>query len=414
MKLTAPQKIISSDPNRFRVVSAGRRFGKSFLAINELAKYARLPKQKILYVGPTYRQVKTVIWDELKEQLGKRRWIRKVNESDLKITLVNGSTIILRSTENYDSLRGTKFNFAVLDEVQDIKPDAWTQVIRPTLSDLLGHALMIGTPRGQGNWFYELWSQAKTREDWNSFQYTTLEGGNVLPSEVEAARRDLDERTFEQEYCAKFVNYSGQIFYSYSAENVVEFDQSKFTDRTAIHIGMDFNVSPLVAIVGIKSATQLHIIDEIEIYGSNTNEMVQEIRNRYGAFRQVYVYPDATGSRQNTNSNGVSDHIILQNAGFKIISGKVNPVVLDSIASVNSLLLNGSNQRNLLIDPRCQKLIKNIIGYSYKEGTRIPDKSSGYDHMADALRYIVHKLFPLQQLPMVANFGMGANRYRTI
>ena len=123
MKLSEPQQVVSNDHHRFRVVSAGRRFGKSFLSINEIAKYARHPEQSVLYVAPTYRQARTVIWDELKTRLYEKQWIAKVNESDLTITLVNNSKISIRSADNFDALRGAKYNFIVMDEVADIKED---------------------------------------------------------------------------------------------------------------------------------------------------------------------------------------------------------------------------------------------------------------------------------------------------
>ena len=222
MKLSPPQQQVSSDPHRFRVISAGRRWGKSFLSINEIAKYARHPDQHVLYVAPTYRQARTVIWDELKSRLYDRQWIQRVNESDLTITLVNGSKISIRSADNYDALRGAKYNFLVMDEVADIKADCWYQVLRPTLSDTQGDALFIGTPKGRGSWFFDLYQQYKDNTDWNSYQFTTLDGGNVTPEELESAKRDLDERTFTQEYEAKFVDYSGMVFYSFDFDRHVK------------------------------------------------------------------------------------------------------------------------------------------------------------------------------------------------
>lgn len=412
VKLSKPQQEVSSSTARFKVLSAGRRFGKSMLAINEIAKFARFPNARVLAVAPTYKQIKQVLFEELKAQLIPRKWIKKINESELIITLVNGSQIYLRSADNYDALRGGKYNFAVLDEVQDIKPVAWNEVIRPTLSDLQGHALFIGTPKGLGNFLFDLYSKGQTEESWESFQYTTLQGGNVPPEEIESARRDLDARTFEQEYEAAFVNYAGVIFYNYTEDNIVPFDWSTFDERTALHIGIDFNNSPITATVGVKNKTGIHIVDEIEIFGSNTNELAQEIRNRYGAFRQIYVYPDATGSRTNTNSNGVSDHVILQNAGFKVVTGKTNPNVNDSIASVNSLLCNGKGERNLLVDPKCKRIRETMLRYVYKEGTRIPNKDNVNDHFADNIRYLIHRLYPLQQLPLT-NYAQH-NRVRTL
>jgi len=195
MKLTEPQNLVSKDSNRFRVVAAGRRFGKTFLAINELAKFARFPKQKVLAIANTYRQIKGTVWDELKEQLTPLNWVKKINESDLHIELINGSKIYLRSADNKEALRGAKYNFIVLDECADMHPDTWYSVLRPTLSDTQGSALFIGSPKGR-NWFYDLWLQGNATDDWSSWQFTTLEGGNVPETEIKAAQRDLDSRRF--------------------------------------------------------------------------------------------------------------------------------------------------------------------------------------------------------------------------
>lgn len=397
MKLTPAQQTISQSKARFRVCAAGRRFGKSFLAINELAKFSRYPRSKTLVVAPTYKQVKQVIWNDLKGMLIAVNWVKKINESELEVTLINNSTITLRSADNYDALRGGKYDFIVMDECADINPDTWFQVLRPTLSDREGHALFIGSPKGR-NWFYDLWLRGGVEDDWESFQFTTLQGGNVSPEEIESARRDLDSKTFEQEYEAAFVNYAGVIFYNYDdQQNLKAYDQTLITPQTPLLLSIDFNTSPITCGVWVRGDLWLHAIDEIEIYGSNTLELVQEIRNRYGSNRTYTAFPDATGSRTNTNSMGMSDHIILQNNGIKVITDSVNPNVNESIASVNALLCNTQNERRLFIDPRCKKMRECMLKYVYKEGTRIPDKDNIHDHFADGIRYICQRLFPIRQ-----------------
>ena len=103
MPLSEVQKTVSNDTNRFKVVVAGRRWGKSWLAMHEIAKYARFPNSKVFAVFPSYRQAKQIIWDDLKEKFIRCRWAKKINESDLTITLVNGSIVYLRSADNPDS-----------------------------------------------------------------------------------------------------------------------------------------------------------------------------------------------------------------------------------------------------------------------------------------------------------------------
>lgn len=407
MLLTPPQQEISNSDARFRVVSAGRRFGKSYLSMNEMAKFARFPNKRIMYLAVTHRQAKTVIWDDLKAQLLERNWVRKINESDMQIWLVNGSTITVRSAETKDALRGGKYDFLVLDEVADMDKDVWYSILRPTLSDRRGHALFIGTPKGLGNWFFDLWSNAKSSADWHSWQYTTLQGGNVPADEIEASRRDLDSKTFEQEYEAQFVNYAGVIFYAYSELNVV--DHPGLKEGEPIHIGCDFNTSPITAACATRSQDGLHFFDEIAIYGSNTNELADEIRRRYGFNRTIYVYPDASGGRKQTSSGGFSDHIILQNSGFKIVVDSINPPVSESIASVNALLCSSTGTRRLLIDTKCRQIRESMLKYVYKDGTRQPDKDNGFDHMADCVRYITHKLYPLR--PVIQSTGKS---YRSV
>ena len=261
MALTDPQKTVSDDPSRFKVIVAGRRWGKSHLSMNEMAKFARFPNKKIFYVAPTYRQAKAILWDDLKTKMINCRWAKKINESDLTITLINGSKIHLRSADNPDSLRGISIDFLVMDECAMISQKTWTEVLRPALSDKQGHAMFITTPKGR-NWIYDLWQGAHTQHDWKPFSYTTLEGGNVPAEEIEAAREDLDERSFKQEYEASFINYQGQIYYNWDPMLHLQHKPVVIPRHEILHVAMDFNIDPLVAAVCRINGDEIHVIDE--------------------------------------------------------------------------------------------------------------------------------------------------------
>ena len=394
MPLTEPQKEVINNTSRFRVLITGRRFGKTFLAINELAKFASQSKKKIWYVAPTYRQAKQICWNDLKERLIDHKWVKNINNSDLTITLKNNSTITLRGADNEQSLRGVGLDFLVMDEFADIHKEAWYEVLRPTLSDKRGHALFCGSPRGFGNWSYELFKQNETNKDWQSFKYTTLEGGQVADDEVEQAKQDLDERTFQQEYEATFVNYSGMIYYNFNRQkNIIE-KYSK--DSAVLHIGLDFNVDPMSAVVCIIVQETIMVVDEIQIYSSNTQEMCEEIRLRYNN-KKIVVYPDPSARQRKTSAGGFTDLSILKNAGFDVKCKNTAPLIRDRINSVNSKLKNVNGKNNLFIVKSCKNVIKSIERQIYKEGTHIPDKDSGYDHMNDALGYLVEFNFPLRR-----------------
>ena len=395
MKLSKPQWQIAQDTVRWRTAICGRRFGKTFLSIRELCYAARLPRQTVWYVAPTYKQAKQIVFRPLKERLLELRWVKKINETNLEIELKNGSVIGLRGADNYDSLRGVGLDFLVLDEFADIKPEAWYETLRPTLSDKQGRALFIGTPKGIGNWSYDIYNKGiEDPTNWASYQFTTLSGGNVPEEEVESARRDLDEKTFNQEYLATFETYSGVIYYNFDRNIHVKQFVGELPDT--LHIGLDMNIDPMSASIGVQTQDGFHFVDHLKIYGSNTNEVCDEIKRRYPN-KRIFVYPDASGRQRRSSANGMTDHIILQNAGFVVKSANINPAVKDRIAAVNSKLKNSANTVGLWIDPKCKPIIEGLERQTYKEGTQIPNKDNITDHQNDATGYVISWLYPIRR-----------------
>jgi hypothetical protein len=395
MPLSAAQDTIANDSHRFRVVVAGRRFGKTHLSIRELCFHAREPEQEVWYVAPTYRQAKQIVWRKLKHKLQDLNWAKKINESELTILLKNGSVISLKGADNADSLRGVGLDFMVMDEFADVDEEAWTEVLRPTLADKQGKALFIGTPKGIGNWAHDLYTMpAEQPSVWASYQYTTLDGGQVKPEEIEAAKRDLDERTFRQEFMATFETYSGRIYYSFDRKENCLAPTS--IDLSIIYIGMDFNIDPMSAVIAVRQGDSLYVIDEIRMFSSNTTEIVDEIKTRYGKSK-AFIYPDPAARQRKTSAAGATDLTILSNAGFVVKAPNSHTPVRDRINAVNSRLKDASGIRHLFIHPKCKYTIEGLERQTYKEGTTQPDKDSGYDHMMDALGYMVDYIFPVRR-----------------
>lgn len=397
MPLNAGQQAVGSSLARFRVVIAGRRWGKTYLSIRELARAAREPNKRCFYVAPTYRQAKQIVWDPLKHRLQDLNWIHAVNESDLTIRLKNNSRISLRGADNPDSLRGVGLDMIVMDEFAMIDSRSWTEVLRPTLSDRQGRAMFISTPMGQGNWAYDLYQKGldSTEHQWESFHYTTIQGGNVPLEEIDSARRDLDARTFRQEYEASWEQYANRIYYAFDRQHNMQ--AYAHEQPHTVYIGMDFNIDPMSAVIFAQQGNTIHAIDEIEIYSSNTDEMVREIKTRY-AGTKIFVYPDpAARQRKTSAASGVTDLTILSNAGFIVKAPSAHNPIRDGINSVNSMLCNSLGERRFFVDPKCKKVIQAMEKFSYKEGTSQPDKDSGFDHMADAIRYYIDYVFPVRR-----------------
>ena len=398
INLTKPQYQVSSSDKRFRVLVSGRRFGKTYLCITEMMKYATKVKKTIWYVAPTFKMAREIVWLKLKQMLSDFNWIETINETNLSIKIRNsGSIISLKGCENYDSLRGVGIDFLILDEFADIDEKAWTEVLRASVADTQGDVLMCGSPKGFGNWSYRMYEKGKRESQWDSFQFTTLQGGMVPAEEIEQAKQDVDIRTFRQEFEGTFENYAGAVYYNFHAvDNVLE---KKIDWQKPLHIGLDFNVDPMSACVAQIDRDKIHFVDEIVIYSSNTDEMVQEIRDRYGTKTRIFVYPDPACRQRKTSAGGRTDLTILQNAGFSVKCKLKHSPIRDRVNAVNSRLKSADGKRYIFISPSCKIMIKGLQRQIYKENTNIPDKEEGYDHMNDAIGYLTEIVKPLTTTP---------------
>ena len=360
MKLSEPQRRIANDPTRFKVWVGGRRTGKTTLSIRELCYTAKQPNKLCWLILPSYRQAKQVAWVMLKELLYKLKWIKTINEAELI----------------------------------DIPEAAWTSVLRPTLSDTKGRACFFGTAKGR-NWFFDLYQRGQdpAEREWSSYLVTTKDGGWVDDDELEQARRDLDKRTFQQEFEGTFLTWSGIIYYALDLQhNVQRFELPD--DVTILHIGQDFNIDPMVAIICFIKDNIIYVYDEIQIWSSNTDEICQEIHYRYPN-KKIFSYPDPSAKARRSSSGGRTDISILQNNGFVVKAPNKHMPVRDRINAVNSKLCSGTGIRGLIIHPKCKNLLNTLSKIVYKAGTSIPDKSHGLDHHPDALGYLVSYLYPV-------------------
>jgi hypothetical protein len=396
MPLSAKQQEIADCSTRFRVILAGRRGGKTFLMMREACRFASRPNSIVWILANSRQQIKSLCWTKLKKKLNSLNWIADTNESELTIRLVNGSQICLKSAEQGDNLRGESLDAVLIDEFCDIDLDEiWHQIIRPSLSDKKGSAMFTGTPKAGNQAARDLYDNYLTKKNWASFSYTTEQGGFVDAEEIEQARQDLSPKVFSQEYLANWENFSGIIFGDFGEHNIREVRKPSETET--IYIGYDMNVTPLCAILGRRTPTGLEMFDEIILENSNTNEMVDEIRNRYPR-NPITIMPDPSGVQRKTSANGNTDIKILEMAGFTTRYHRSHPLVRDRINACNSMFFkrpDGSTR--FTIDPACKKTIACLKNWAYKTGTMIPDKSSGFDHACDAIGYLIEFLFPINR-----------------
>ena len=395
INLSPIQSQVLLDSHRMKVFVAGRRSGKSFLSVAFLIREALAGDNRLVfYVAPTIGQARAVAWGLMKEWLPS--WYTKSwNETRLTVILGNGSQISLRSADNPDAMRGVGLDALVMDEIADMRPEVWYEVLRPACSDRQARVMFVGTPKGLSSWAFDIYKRARdeTDTDWISFTCTTAEAGFVPEDELESAQKDLDPRVYRQEYEASFESPSGVVYPLFDEENI----QPVEDDGGRILVGMDFNVSPgMSAVLGSRVIDELHIWDEIFIPGGTTFDMAEELSSKCDD-REVVCYPDPSGnSRKTTSPVGVTDFTILKDHGFQVKAPRRAPLITDRVNLVNRLLCNAEGIRRLYVNARCNKLIESLSTLGYKEGTSQPDKSSGLDHMSDAIGYLVCSEFPMR------------------
>ena len=203
------QHAVHSDPARFKVLASGRRWGKTRLGVNECLDYASQGK-RAWWVAPSYK-MGAVGWRPLM-RIGSKIGA-EVRRGDRQVLLPHGGEVCVRSADDPQSLCGEGLDFVVLDECAFMQQEAWTEALRPALSDRVGSALFISTPKGH-NFFWQLWNrgQDNTQDEWKSWRYPTADNPYIDPKEIEAARNNLPERVFAQEYLAEFIEDAGDVF----------------------------------------------------------------------------------------------------------------------------------------------------------------------------------------------------------
>jgi Terminase large subunit, T4likevirus-type, N-terminal len=411
IRLKAAQMKVFTCGKRFRVLVAGRRFGKMYLALVELLRAASERDRLVWYVAPTYKQGKRIAWNRLK-RLTLPYWAGKPSETDLSITLSWGSMIALRGADQYDSLRGDGLDFVVLDEYASMHPACWTEVLRPALSDRSGGALFIGTPQGF-NHFYERYDRAQTEPDWAAFQFTTEQGGNVSTEELANAARELDERCYRQEFQASFEHLGqGRVYYAFERSGNVR--ECGYQPGVPLIWSVDFNVNPMCSVVTQRVGDTVYVLDELVLPDSNTPAACEAFLDRTKHLWEagpvtLHVYGDATGESRTSAASRtdwkiIRDFFNAKKAAFQasIRVDASNPPVKDRINCVNARLCNSVRERRLFIDARCKQLIRDLEQVSWKtDANGNPlielDKSDPMrTHTSDALGYYIAHAFPMR------------------
>lgn len=429
MRLFRTQRQYWRSMHRFNTVPAGRRSGKTELAKRKLVKkalYATTPWAPRFFAGaPTRDQAKRIFWEDLKAMTPKNLIIAK-SESDLWIRYINYAEIWVLGLDVPERVEGSPWDGCVLDEIANTDPDAWPKHIRPALADRNGWADLIGVPEGR-NHYYELDKAARARmkslgdaSDWGAFHWTSED---VLPlygreSELEAARRDLDEMTYDQEYRASFLNFSGRAYYPFDERT--HCGTLKYRKDAPLDLTFDFNVEPGTAAISQEQTLPsgeegTAVIGEVFIPRNSSTEAVCRaiLKNKDGSPTKwskhtgpVRCYGDATGGARGSAKVTGSDWDIIwrelkpafgDELDFRV--KKKNPPERSRINAMNTRLRARDGRIRLMVDGMaCPWMVKDLEGTVLLEGGSgeiDKKKTPMLTHLTDGLGYKVEYEFPI-------------------
>ena len=274
---------------RFSVLVAHRRFGKTVFAINQLIEKAEncgMEAPRFAYLAPYYRQAKNVAWDYLKKFTREIDDIRH-HETELRCDFPNGARITLYGADFPDRLRGLYFDGIVLDEFAQMEPRIWSEVIRPALADRLGWAVFIGTPRGR-NAFWKLYERARRDKDWFTAIYRASETNLIGGKELAAARKEMSEEEYEQEFeCSFEAPLSGSYYGKLMAqvESTHRIREVPWDPALPVTTAWDLGIGDSTAIWFCQQlGAEVRLIDYLECSGVGLDYYAKALQER------PYVY----------------------------------------------------------------------------------------------------------------------------
>lgn len=371
--------------------------------------YSEEEPNRFIFAAPTHDQAKQIYWHDIK-MLIPRNLIISISETVRTITLFNGCQIQVLGMDKPERVEGSPVAMIAMDEYGNMKEETWSQHVRPALADSGGSAVFLGVPEGRNHYFELKESALKRRREGKSWDVFHWPSWDILPEdEIEAAKSELDDLTFRQEFGGEFISFEGRIYYGFSragnANKVL-----KYYRNLDLVLCFDFNVSPGTASIVQEVKGQTHVIDEVWIArNSNTLKICDEIVERYGGHPgTVYLEGDATGGAKGTAKVAGSDWDLVK-AKLKGVFGErlwsrvpsSNPSERSRVNAVNSRLCSADGVRKLHVCPKnCPKMIQDFEGVrAVKGGSGEIDKKTDpkLTHLTDGLGYYVCREFPVER-----------------
>lgn len=401
------QDQLSIDPHRVKVVPAGRRSGKTEKAKRHIVREALRVPGPYFVAAPTRDQVKRIYWKDLKLLSFCVLFPVAPSETELTIFFPNGSTISLIGLDQPQRMEGSYWMGGIVDEIADVKSTAWEENIGPALDTFNPNnptyrpwVWLIGVPDGL-NHYFDLAEYAKSSgdPDWKLY---TWKSSDILPADIiDAAKRRMSLRQFQQEYEAAFANSTGRIYDDYGPDNYA--NKAVIKKHEELCWMHDFNYTPLSSAVGVVRGDKIYILDEVVLTSAVAKQSALEFTERYKDHdnKHVLIYGDPAGKageKHGHESDYTEMEKVLRSEGWTY-ERKVRPStrsIKDGQNAVRAKIANAAGEHYLFVNtlkaPYCHKALSTG---QLKKGSTFLEEDSEYQHIGTAIRYFIDYEWPV-------------------
>lgn len=401
-ELSWPQFHFVTSPAKFPAMIAGYGSGKTEAGVVRALKLKfEFPDFNIGYYLPTYGLIKQIVFPRFEEILTKYGYAYFLNETDKQL-IIHGmrGTIIFRTMDTPETIIGYEHAHAIVDELDTLKTDKAADIWRKVVArnrqklplNILNTIGVATTPEGF-KFIYEKWKK-KPLKGSQIIKASTMSNSKNLPADyIDTLRDNYPSAMLDAYIEGEFVNLTQGCVYP-------DFDRvlnagplgEGIKPGETLHLGIDFNVGAMAAVVHILRDGEPIAVDEFVGY-LDTPALIAAVQKRYPENR-IIAYPDASGkSRKSVNASS-SDIALLRQARFMVLAHSTNPFVKDRVASLNKQIHKDGKRRYKVNVDNCPHLVEGLEKQAYNKNGE-PDKTSGFDHVIDAAGYFIAYRFPI-------------------
>lgn len=392
-------------PSRYKGASGGRAAGRSHFFAEEAVEAMLIdPSLRFVCIREIQRALrysaKSLVEAKIRQLVPEHH--RHFHILNTEIRRVGGDGVMIfegmqdHTAESIKSLEG--FGRAWVEEAHSISERS-LNLLLPTIRDPGSEVWFSWNPDQPTDAVDQLFRENASDPDFAHVQATYLDNP-FLPAEMrkEAERmKAMSPETYDHVWLGGyFMGGSGRVYSTFINRDYPVGNIHAGVEDTGgpVLVGMDFNVDPMSVVIGFRAGDECHVLDALEIPTSNTEEAAREIRRRYPN-RQVIVCPDPSGNARKTSAPvGQTDFTVLKRYGFEVRAPRAAPPVVDRENNAKAMFHDlETDRRRCLIHPRADALRMALANLKYKEGTSQRDKKSGFDHVCDALDYLLWQEF---------------------